>query len=228
MAILVTRPLPGARRTEQHLRDMNLTPYVLPLCETRPLQINQKALIGDALIITSETVFVQMDIALQQVLFGKPLYCVGPRTAEAAKQAGFANIALVAGTAAQLVAAIDCPTHTQFLYLAGHVRGPDLERLLAERYDHVRVVEVYDTKPIKLNAQQLAALPKRIEVVMLYSAMAAMELEQIGAYLNPSTVLLCLSTRIAQAIPKTISQIPVIAYEPHEEAMLEGIEAVLV
>ena len=60
---------------------------------------------------------------------GKPLLCVGARTAHAARDAGFASIAIEAPDAARLLARIaaERPARERYLYLAGRDRKPALE-----------------------------------------------------------------------------------------------------
>lgn len=227
MAILVTRPEPGATRTANRLRAMHFSPFILPLSKTYSLQVNESRLICDVVIATSEAVFLHSEKNLLSKLCEKVLYCVGTRTAEAAQMAGFKNIAYIARDIFDLVQSLDCGANTRLLYLAGRIRRPDLENMLETKFPNINILEVYDTKPIILNEQQKAQLPDKIEAVMLYSAMAATGLTQIEQYMNESTVLLCLSSRIANAIPKAILSVPVIAYEPNEEAMLNGLKVIL-
>ena len=227
MAILITRPEPGATRTANRLRAMHFSPFILPLSKTYSLQVNESRLICDVVIATSEAVFLHSEKNLLNKLCEKVLYCVGTRTAEAAQMAGFKNIAYIARDIFDLVQSLDCAANTRLLYLAGRIRRPDLENMLETKFPNINILEVYDTKPIILNEQQKAQIPDKIEAVMLYSAMAATGLTQIEQYMNESTVLLCLSTRIANAIPKAILSVPVIAYEPNEEAMLNGLKVIL-
>ena len=227
MAILVTRPEPGATRTANRLRAMHFSPFILPLSKTYNLQVNENWLICDVVIATSEAVFLHSEKNLLNKLCEKVLYCVGTRTAEAAQMAGFKNIAYISRDIFDLFQSLDCDANTRLLYLAGRIRRPDLENMLETKFPNINILEVYDTKPIILEEQQKAQIPDKIEAVMLYSAMAATGLTQIEQYMNESTVLLCLSTRIANAIPKAILSVPVIAYEPNEEAMLNGLKVIL-
>lgn len=227
MVILVTRPEPGATRTAEHLRALKFSPFILPLSKTIALPVNVADLSCDGVIATSEAAFLYLEAKISEKLRLKPLYLVGKHTADVARKAGFNQIDLVAPDAKTLAEQIDGPATKRFLYLAGHLRRPDLETQMAQKFEYFRILEIYDTVPIKLNERQKQQIPQKIEAVMLYSALAAAGLEQIRGYINHSTVLLCLSARIANAVPTTLLNAPVIAYEPNEDAMLEGLKAVL-
>lgn len=227
MVILVTRPEPGATRTAEHLRALHYMPFILPLSKTKALPVDSREICGDVVVVTSEAPFLYLKPDLLKILHSKPLYVVGKHTAEAARNAGFTNICFVAPTALKLCSMIDCSKKTRFLYLAGHVRRPDLETQMTKKFEYFRIIEVYDTQEIRVSEQQKQKIPQKIEAVMLYSALAAAGLDQISGYIHHSTVLLCLSARIANAIPKTFPNVPVIAYEPNEDAMLEGLKTVL-
>ncbi|EJF91546.1 hypothetical protein MEG_01640 [Bartonella tamiae Th307] len=227
MSVLVTRPKLGAMRTAKRVQEMGLTPLVLPLSKTVGLPVNEAALKGEALIITSEAVFEHMEPRLLQSLKHKDLYCVGPRTAQIAEKFGFDTIKIIASTAEKLVASIDCSQEIHFLYLAGRVRGPDLENELLMTHKNLTVIEIYDTFPLQLTLQEKQKFTQKIKIIMLYSALAAKSLEQISSFLNPSTALLCLSQRIANAIPVRLCNPTIIAYEPNEEAMLKGLATFL-
>lgn len=227
MTILVTRPEPAALRTAEYLRTLKFSPFILPLSKTIGLPVDSRQLKGDVLIVTSEAVFSHVEGTILRRLREKRLYCVGLRTAEAAHTAGFNNITYIASNIDELAASINCSADTKLLYLAGRVRRPEFESLLAEKFQNISVVEVYNTEPVFLTKKDKAKIPKKIDVIMLYSAMAAAGLTQIEQYMNKSTVLLCLSARIAQAIPKTILNTQIIAYQPNEEAMLNDLQAIL-
>lgn len=227
MVILVTRPEPGATRTAKHLRTLKFSPFILPLSKTIALPVSPQDFSCDGVIATSEAAFLYLDPKISEKLRLIPLYLVGKHTADVARKAGFNNIELVATDAKTLAGQIDGPATKSFLYLAGHLRHPDLELQMVKKFRYFRILEIYDTVPIKLDGQQKQQIPQKIEAIMLYSALAAAGLEQISGYINHSTVLLCLSARIANAVPRTLLNAPVIAYEPNEDAMLEGLKAVL-
>lgn len=227
MVILVTRPEPGATRTAEHLRHLKLTPYILSLSKTVQLPVLRQDFSCDAVIATSESAFLYGNLDLIEKLRGKPLYVVGKHTAEAAKKAGFSDIVLAAPDAKTLGQKIERAPSDRILYLAGHVRRPDLEDHLHQKYKYFETIELYDTIPIKLDDEQKLKIPQKIDIVMLYSAMAAAGLAQISSYIKHSTVFLCLSTRIANAVPKTFLNAIVIAHEPNEDAMLDGVKAIL-
>lgn len=82
----------------------------------------------DALIATSRNSFVQ-DGEWPAGWLGLPVYCVGEKTAEAARNAGFGRVFAAQGDAGSLfrTLAAKLPHASRLLYLAGEPRRPELE-----------------------------------------------------------------------------------------------------
>ena len=155
MRVLVLRPQDGARRTAARLAALGHEAVCAPLIETAATGAPAPAGPFDALIATSAQTLRFAPPAALAPLLRLPAYVVGERTCEAARAAGFTNIAQQAPDAARLIEAIlaEGKPRSRFLYLAGRDRKPDLEDGLASAGCAVEPWVVYE-------ARALPALPE--------------------------------------------------------------------
>lgn len=154
---------------------------------------------------------------------GRPAYCVGQRTTDAAKAAGWA--AQFSGqTAAQLV------TRLRSLSLVGptvhysgrHVRGDIAADLTAAGHTVHRVV-LYDQRLMPLSSAAHDVLKGQIPVIVpLFSPRAAAHFAT-EAPQTPVLQTLCLSAAVAAEIKKIKGFEPIIAAEPTAEAMIDAL-----
>ena len=92
MTILILRPQPGADESAARAREMGLDPVVAPLFTLRPLAWNPPDPAGfDAVLLTSASAARLAGGGMTPFL-GLPCYAVGGRSAEAARDAGFAAV----------------------------------------------------------------------------------------------------------------------------------------
>lgn len=130
--ILVTRHTPEAEETARRLRDLGFEPVMSPVRHLVPLNPPPIAGIFDGLIVTSRNA-LHAGVQLPEQLLAKPVFCVGDRTAEAARNAGFRNIVVGEGDAPALVDAIAArmPAGARLLYFAGEPHREAIEADLA-------------------------------------------------------------------------------------------------
>ena len=132
MRVLVLRPHDGARRTAARLVARGHQAISSPVMETMATNAQAPAGAFDALIATSAQAFGFIDADALTPFLRLPLMCVGARTAQAAREAGFGDIASEAPDAVSLATRIARQKSARsLLYLAGHDRKPDLEKALA-------------------------------------------------------------------------------------------------
>lgn len=171
MRILVTRPAPDAERTIAALRERGHETLHAPLlC----IEAMPEAAIGpgpwDALLLTSANAVRAIEPHPRfHDLTSLHVIAVGPRTAAAAREAGFPEVVSAEGDEASLVARVIAEyqgRNLRFLYLAGEHRAGDI-------------------------AGKLAACGFQVETVVVYRAAAAGEL--------PPAVVEALSTRTVDA-----------------------------
>jgi uroporphyrinogen-III synthase len=89
--LLVTRPADEWERTAEAVREAGFEPVAAPLFTVSPRPWALPAVDPDALLLTSPRAAPAL-AAHREALFGLPVFCVGARTAESARAAGFAPL----------------------------------------------------------------------------------------------------------------------------------------
>src|SRR6186713_1573586 len=102
MQVLVTRPLPDGERTAATLRARGYDVMVAPLMTVKPVAAD---LPGNwaAVIITSANAIRALSQQQLATLTKLPLYAVGARSAEVARDAGFKDVHSADGDAGDLM-----------------------------------------------------------------------------------------------------------------------------
>ncbi|MFD2172968.1 uroporphyrinogen-III synthase [Rhodobacter lacus] len=226
--LLLTRPRAGsarfARQFRARLGDESWPVTIAPLMEIEPTGADLPA--TNALIITSESAVAP--VAAAPALAGKPVYCVGERTAQALTRAGF-EVALVAPDAKTLLPMIlTAPDPGALL----HARGSDTAFPLAERLTQagrvVREAVVYAQMP-QPPAPELLALLARPEPVLVpvFSPNSGRLLAEVGAEARAKLRLAAISPAAAEAcagLPRTEMRV---AAKPSAEALLDILVALM-
>ena len=145
---------------------------------------------------------------------------------EAAREAGFADVAGGPGDAAGL-APISVAARLADGRLSLRTRPPSgFEGQLAAAGINCRPIETYDSIARKIDAATAATLIGSIDAVLLYSANAARAFAtlfgalQLEAF-SPALRLLCLSPRVRDALPEKLRGRAVVAERPEEVGLLE-------
>jgi uroporphyrinogen-III synthase len=156
------------------------------------------------------------------------LHAVGPRTAAAARAAGFRAVEQgpgdAAGLAARLVAAV--PRPARVLYLAGAVRRPDLEAALAAAGIGVRTHVAYRTEPAPDATSILVrALARAPDAALHYSPASARLYASLiaEAEIDAGLIHVCLSAAVAEALGGTARETARVAVRPDEDALLDAL-----
>lgn len=179
MRVLVTRPEPDAARTAARLAELGHQVLLSPLLTIEPVAIDRvPAGPFDALAATSANAprvagaLVELD-----ALRGTTLYAVGERTAEAARQAGFATVVVADGDVEALARLLQrsLASGSRVLHLAGEDRAHELGALPAAAGIHVEVLTIYRARAASgLSAQAAAALSSGdLDAVLHYSPRSA-------------------------------------------------------
>lgn len=103
-------------------------PVLAPLRVVEALPLPADPPVPDRLIATSRNAFLDAE-TLPAIWRGRPIHCVGEKTAEAARAAGFARAEASGGDLTTLVPDVRAAVRPgeRLLYLAGETRKPDLE-----------------------------------------------------------------------------------------------------
>jgi len=227
--VLVTRPEPGASRTAKRLAVLGFEPVLLPLTKTAPLLLDDwpKPEELAAVAVTSANAVRHAPPELLQHIARLPVYAVGEKTSQAARDAGLQVAYTGAGDADHLARRIigEFPSSTRILILCGRVRRGVLEEELGQAGFVPVVAETYDTIATKPSEQELkealAGVP--VDAALLYSGVAAeIFAEIVGrdaiAPLFEYSAYFAISSRVADKLPAA-TQVHV-AGEPTEDAML--------
>lgn len=234
MRVLVTRPQPGAARTAARLVSAGHEPVLLPLTATVPLPVEPEALAGpfEAVAVTSANAIRHLDAAARDRLAALPLLAVGAATAGMAQAAGLRDVREGSGDAAGLakLAVGTLREGSAVLYLCGRVRRETFEADLVSAGLRVVAVEVYDTVATDPDPAAVSAAlgPRPIDAMLFHSAACAAALgpllPSLVHRLGPACVAACLSSRIAEALPRNLEAGIRVAARPDDASLLASLE----
>lgn len=228
MRLLLTRPAKEAQASAARLRALGHTVVLSPVTRIAPLLRRLPPGEWAAIAVTSAHAAQFLEKPLPAALAAAPVFAVGGKSAQAARQAGFLRVQAGQGGERELAALIRSalPAGARLLYLAGRERMGGLAALLQDAGLVCVSVETY-------GAPAAAALPPlaaaalamgRIDAVLHYSARAARIFSDLaadaglgGAAARPRH--LCLSGDIAAALAVPGAARVDIAAAPHEPAL---------
>ena len=160
----------------------------------------------------------------------RPVLAVGRRTALALESAGFPDVRTGQGRAADLVpvaAALAVESEAPLLYAAGRVRLPDFEEALGAAGVPFAIAEVYDTLARDPDDAEVTAAfhDGPPDAVLLLSAGQGRALGRLLARhprrFGPAPSLLCLSERVAAAVPTFLAPFVRVSPRPDLAALLD-------
>lgn len=233
MRLLVTRPEPDAARTAAALRARGHEVMAIPLLRIAPVpDIAFGSGPWGAVLLTSpngcRAVASHKDLA---ELARLPVFAVGARTAEMAREAGFSEVASAEGDLAALVRLVTARLPDKslpLLYPAGEARAGDLAAALAKQGFAVRTVVVYRAVgAADLTADIRARLADgRIDAVLHFSRRSAEAFLAAAraADLLPRSLEVqhyCLSAQVAAPLASAGAAGIRVAPAPHEQALLD-------
>ncbi len=172
--ILVTRSEPGASETAQRLRAAGFDAIVEPLFAIVPVDASIPEF--DALAFTSANGARQF--ARLSRRRDVRVFCVGARTAQAARDAGFTEVVSADGDVEALIDLIarKLPHEMRLLHVGNSESRGDLAERLSAAGHVARFVPVFHAAPVQSPGPRLAALLAReaqINAVMVHSPRAA-------------------------------------------------------
>lgn len=180
MHLLITRPEEDARATAERLEALGHTVTLAPMLEIVPepdAPIDPAGV--QAIAATSPRAMAALAARTDfPALAGIPLFAVGDRTAQAARDAGFRAVESAAGAVedlAGLMARRLDPASGAVVYACGRDRRGDLKGRLAAAGFHVRTAEVYraDIAAFLAGEAHEALAAGQIDAVFVYSQRTA-------------------------------------------------------
>jgi uroporphyrinogen-III synthase len=218
--VWVTRARPGADRTAERLRALDLEPVVQPLLAVQPLSpalpdLDRFA----ALVFTSlNGVAAYADLTPRR---DAPVFAVGDATAQAARDIGFTEARSAAGDLDDLVRLLVEAAPSPLLAIAAETPAGDLTRSLreAEGRQSIEILTAYRTVPTA------AAAPAAIDAVLIHSPRAAQELaDHVGTAAD--AVITCISPAAAAPL-QALGRLCAVSPQPNEAALLATLQAAL-
>ncbi len=175
MRVVITRPQPAAERTAAALAARGHAVWKVPLMRIEPVAADLSGRWG-AVIVTSAN--APGAIAGNAALLKLPLFAVGERSAQAARQAGFANVASAGGDVRDLVQLLrerKADANAPLLYLAGEDRAADLTAELAAHGIAAEMRVVYRAVTAPFPPELVAALESGgdVQAVLHFSRRSA-------------------------------------------------------
>ena len=200
-----------------------------PVIEIVALEATWPSGVVDAALATSANAFVVPGVGpAPEARRLMPLYLVGERTVERARERGFEGAAIVAGNAAALSLAFGTLAHKprRLVYLAGRDRKPDIEAALADAGQAPELLEVYRAQAADAlsDAAETAIRAQEIDAVLHYSRRSATLFAGLasGRGLDISSLRhLCLSEDVAAPLHERGLPHVEIAGAPNEAALLQ-------
>jgi uroporphyrinogen-III synthase len=176
VTVLVTRPAGDCETTVAALKARGIDALAAPVIEIQPVVDASLPADCRALLITSANAV--RAIAGRPGLTGIPVYAVGGRTAEAARETGFGEVRSAGGDVADLVGLVRAeiaPGEGLLVHLSGRAVAGDLTGALADKGYDVRRVVVYDAVVADRLADAAVDALKAgtIDAVLLYSPRSA-------------------------------------------------------
>jgi len=232
MRVVITRPQFDGERTATALRARGHEVLVTPLMRVEPIAAN----LGgewDAVIVTSANAPNAIaDNSARHALVELPLFAVGPRSAEAARETGFKDVTSANGDVRDLVRLVATRRgrgKAPLLYLAGEDRSVDLigELSACGVAGEMRMVYRAVTVPFPLALKE-ALQAGEVDVVMHFSKRSAdtyVAGAKIAGIAGPALAVrhLCLSAQVAE--PLAGASCVAIAARPNEAALIALLQA---
>jgi uroporphyrinogen-III synthase len=216
-SVLLTRPQAASERFAKALDGMDVV--IAPLMEIVSTGADVALHGVEGVVLTSEAAVAFLPPG------GLPAYCVGPRTTEAARAAGFDAVeagpdaeALVAGLLAEI-------PKGPLLHVRGlHQRG-DVAKRLSDGGVPTREVVVYDQHAVQPDPAFRDAINREGLLVPLFSPRSAALFAEAAQRLPPHARLIAMSDAVAEALPEAMRAHTTVLTAPNGAEMAKALRA---
>ena len=235
MRLLVTRPEPDAARTAEVLRARGHQFLLAPLLRMEPIGADLSGPWTAIVLTSANAARALASNPEQRRLTGLPVLTVGDRSAQAAREAGFTDVASAQGALADLVglaAARFAGNAGMLLYVAGEDRAGDIAGDLAAHGISVHTAVAYRMAAVAALppwlTQALAA--GEIDGALHYSARSLATLLKLAGEVGALNAALnlahyCLSAAVAEPLRERNAGRIMVAARPDEAALIDLIGA---
>lgn len=234
MRVILTRPQEDSERTAAALRAKGHEVLIAPLLRVEPVNANLRTNWGGVIVTSANAAAALASHPARDGLIKLPVFAVGQRSAEAARQAGFTDITTAGGDVRDLTRTIvehRADAKGPLLYLAGEDRSGDLLGDLTVRGIAAELAVIYRATTAPFSAALIDALKAGTADAVLHFSRRSAESYLAGAEVADVTAPalavrhFCLSEPIA--IPLRIAGAAriAVAKRPDEAAMIELIKS---
>lgn len=228
MRVVITRAQADGERTAAALRARGHEVLIAPLMQVEPVSADLAGTWGAVIITSGNAAKAIAGNVAHDALVKVPLFAVGHRSAEAARQVGFTNVTSAGGDVhdlIRLVIARRADEKAPLLYLAGEDRAADLIGELTARGMAAEIRIIYRAVSAPFPPSLIEALSAgTVDAVMHFSRRSADNYVSGAAKAGVAGLAmavrhLCLSGQAAE--PLAGASGIVIAARPDEAALIE-------
>lgn len=229
LRILVTRSEPGASATAERLRALGYTPLVEPLFTIAPIDVAVPDF--DALAFTSANGVRRM--AVLSPRRDAQVFCVGSRTAEAAREAGFADVSSAEGDVAALADMIlqRLPKDARLLHAGNEESRGDLAGRLNAAGVAATFLALFRAEAVAEPGPELARHLRGeapFAAALIHSPRAALILaDMIKGASQPCPLEVAAISAAAAAPLANLARSIAIAAAPNEDALLSSLASLV-
>jgi uroporphyrinogen-III synthase len=176
LRLVVTRPLPDGERTAAALRVGGHDVLLAPVMRIEPIAAEISGAFSGVLITSANAARAVATNTRRAALTGLPVFAVGARSAEAAREAGFTDVSAADGDARDLIRLVLARSEAgaALLYLAGEDRAADLPGELKKAGIAVTTAVIYRAVALPFTPALVAALKAgAVDGVLHFSARSA-------------------------------------------------------
>ncbi|HEY6335977.1 MAG TPA: uroporphyrinogen-III synthase [Alphaproteobacteria bacterium] len=230
MRVLITRPRAEAEALAAILKAHGIESTIESLLEIEPAVMPAPSLDGVAALLFTSANGVRAFATLESRR-RLPVYAVGERTAETAREVGFPSVESARGDVGELASLVRRkldPKNGALLYPAGAAVKGDLAAMLAPDGFEVRRLVLYEAVPKKAlsSAAVAALLDGSLDAVLLFSNRSAETFISLvrGAGVEEACarlIAICLSPAVAEAASAITWREVRTASRPEQAALLE-------
>ena len=225
LPVIVTRTLPGARDTAENLTRLGFAPVLSPMLSITETGLALGALEGIRHLIFTSANGVRA-VRSAELPPDLTAWCVGPSTADAAREAGFATVIEGDGNAEDLARLI-LSSHPDgpLLHIANEAAAGELVAALKSGGLEARFSAPYRTDAARsLSAEAVAALAgQRPVILLLHSAKAASAVAASRPQLA-NAGLVAISEAALAPLQNPANRGHWIASRPNEDSLMDALQ----
>lgn len=231
MRVLVTRPQPQGARTAAALAARGHDAWDVPLMTIEPVAADLSGTWSAVTITSANAPAAIAGNAAREALCKLPLYAVGHRSADAAREAGFAQVTSADGAARDLVRLLReraAAGQAPLLYLAGEDRAADLIGQLTALGIAADMRVVYRAVTLPFPDELVVALQSGgdVQAVLHFSRRSAENFiagARAADVMEPAMAVrqYCLSEQVAEPLRAAGAHRVMVAPRPEEAALIE-------